>query len=121
MGRRATLIISNIVTFPFGSAPLLLIGGRYDSLRSMISRFQKGEQKQMSAKTKTAKLQKVVVRINPIWCNECCLRIAPYEEKIVVGKNAYHKSCSVKLSVAAAAPAREPQLARNDRKVTLSH
>jgi hypothetical protein len=33
-----------------------------------------------------------------VWCESCCLRIAPNEERTVVGSKTYHKKCYSKLS-----------------------
>ena len=33
-----------------------------------------------------------------IWCESCCLRIAPLEERKVVKDKAYHPNCYSKLS-----------------------
>jgi hypothetical protein len=33
-----------------------------------------------------------------VWCESCCLRIAPLEEKTVVREKAYHTRCYSKLS-----------------------
>jgi hypothetical protein len=29
----------------------------------------------------------------PIWCDHCRVRIAPYEEAAIAGKKAFHKHC----------------------------
>jgi len=31
-----------------------------------------------------------------VWCEECCIRIAPYEEKLVALGKTYHQTCYVK-------------------------
>jgi hypothetical protein len=33
-----------------------------------------------------------------VWCESCCLRIAPLEERTVVKDKAYHSRCYSKLS-----------------------
>ena len=31
-----------------------------------------------------------------VWCAECCIRIAPYEEKLIVLGKTYHQTCYAK-------------------------
>jgi hypothetical protein len=33
-----------------------------------------------------------------VWCESCCIRIAPNEERTSVGSKTYHKHCYSKLS-----------------------
>jgi len=28
-----------------------------------------------------------------VWCGECCIRIAPYEERLIVTGKTYHQNC----------------------------
>ncbi len=44
---------------------------------------------------KTVK-EKVKVPDFRVWCDECCIRIAPYEEKLTVHGKTYHETCYVK-------------------------
>ena len=32
-----------------------------------------------------------------IWCDQCCIRIAPNEERTVIGAKIYHPQCYSKL------------------------
>jgi hypothetical protein len=36
-----------------------------------------------------------------IWCEECCIRIAPFDERIVSKGKTYHARCYAKLDPAA--------------------
>lgn len=36
-----------------------------------------------------------------VWCEQCCIRIAPNEERTVVGGKAYHQQCHSRLVTAA--------------------
>ena len=33
-----------------------------------------------------------------VWCESCCIRVAPNEQRIVVGGKTYHSHCYAKLS-----------------------
>ena len=33
-----------------------------------------------------------------VWCESCCIRVAPNEERNVVGRKTYHRHCYSKLS-----------------------
>jgi hypothetical protein len=33
-----------------------------------------------------------------VWCERCCIRIAPSEQRTVVGGKAYHPACYSKLA-----------------------
>ncbi len=35
---------------------------------------------------------------NPVWCAQCCLRIAPYERAAVRKGKAYHQVCYTKIN-----------------------
>ena len=43
----------------------------------------------MKAKTQTTPDTRV-------WCEQCCIRIAPSEERVVQGDKVYHQHCSPK-------------------------
>jgi hypothetical protein len=34
-----------------------------------------------------------------VWCEQCCIRIAPHEERTVAGEKSYHPRCYSKLPV----------------------
>lgn len=46
---------------------------------------------------KTAKVEIPVIEFK-IWCEQCCIRIAPNEERTVIGSKIYHPQCYSKLS-----------------------
>lgn len=48
----------------------------------------------MKATTKT----ETVVAEFRIWCESCCIRVAPNEERTVVRGKTYHQNCYSKLS-----------------------
>jgi hypothetical protein len=45
---------------------------------------------------KAAKVEVPVVEFK-IWCEQCCIRIAPNEERTVIGGKIYHSNCYSKL------------------------
>lgn len=36
---------------------------------------------------------------NPVWCDHCRIRIAPYEEIEIAGKKAFHRHCFDKVEM----------------------
>jgi len=40
-----------------------------------------------------------------VWCEDCCIRIAPHEERMTAGGKMYHPRCFSKLPANASAPA----------------
>jgi hypothetical protein len=55
-------------------------------------------------KAATVKADKAPVEVTEFrqWCEHCCIRIAPHEERTAVGKKNYHPRCYSKMSSAAA-------------------
>jgi len=48
---------------------------------------------------KTAKAKSVPPSVSqPVWCNRCCIRIAPYDLRTVHHGKDYHRDCFIKLS-----------------------
>jgi hypothetical protein len=48
---------------------------------------------------KTAKAKAAAPSITqPLWCNRCCIRIAPYDMRSVYQGKDYHRECFIKLS-----------------------
>jgi hypothetical protein len=47
---------------------------------------------------KTAKIEAPAVVEFRIWCESCCIRVAPTEERTVVRGKTYHPRCYSKLS-----------------------
>ncbi len=48
---------------------------------------------------KTAKAKTAAPSISqPVWCQRCCIRIAPYDLRTVYQGRDYHRDCFVKLS-----------------------
>ncbi len=45
---------------------------------------------------KVAKVEVPIVEFK-IWCEQCCIRIAPNEERTVIDGKAYHSQCHSKL------------------------
>jgi hypothetical protein len=58
----------------------------------------------MKPKQMTAKLQIIAAKIDTrVWCEECCIRIAPNDERTVVGTKVYHPRCHSRVTPAAKA------------------
>ena len=55
----------------------------------------------MKASTKKAAIATPVAPIAEfrVWCDSCCIRIAPNEERTMVRDKAYHVSCHTRLPV----------------------
>jgi hypothetical protein len=53
-------------------------------------------------KVSTAKSGKAAVETAEFrrWCEHCCIRIAPHEERTAVGNKTYHPRCYSKMSAA---------------------
>ena len=45
------------------------------------------------------KVQKAEIKVADfrVWCEQCCIRIAPHEERHAVGSKTYHARCYSKL------------------------
>ena len=50
----------------------------------------------MNTKMKIKKVETANVDFR-VWCDHCCIRIAPHEERTAVGGKAYHPGCFSKL------------------------
>jgi hypothetical protein len=37
------------------------------------------------------------IKEHPVWCDECYIRIAPYDKHVVVGRKLYHPRCYSRL------------------------
>ena len=48
---------------------------------------------------KTAKVESPKLDFK-VWCEQCCIRIAPNEERAVIDGKIYHQQCSSKLAPA---------------------
>jgi len=46
--------------------------------------------------TKEAKAESAEAELK-VWCESCCIRVAPNEQRIVVGGKTYHSRCYSKL------------------------
>jgi hypothetical protein len=46
---------------------------------------------------KVASLENTTAKFR-VWCERCCIRVAPNEERVVVSGKAYHPNCYAKLS-----------------------
>ena len=58
--------------------------------RSRLNQMKPGQT--VKAKVESASTE------HRVWCESCCIRIAPNEERTNVGSKAYHKHCYSKLS-----------------------
>jgi len=49
---------------------------------------------------KRVKVEKVDIKVAEfrVWCDQCCIRIAPHEERIALGGKSYHPRCHSRLS-----------------------
>ena len=49
---------------------------------------------------KRVKVEKVEIKIAEfrVWCEQCCIRIAPHEEQIALSGKSYHPRCHERLS-----------------------
>jgi len=49
---------------------------------------------------RTAKRVKVEIKVAEfkVWCEQCCIRIAPHEERIALSGKSYHPRCHSRLS-----------------------
>jgi hypothetical protein len=47
---------------------------------------------------KTLKAKVTPYHPQPVWCSHCCIRIAPYDLRIVFQGKDYHQDCFAKLS-----------------------
>jgi hypothetical protein len=48
-------------------------------------------------RTKAAKSENTIAEFK-VWCESCCIRVAPNEERIVVRGKTYHSHCYSKLT-----------------------
>jgi hypothetical protein len=48
-------------------------------------------------KAKVAKVENTTAEFK-IWCESCCIRVAPNEERIVVSGKTYHSHCYSKIN-----------------------
>ena len=49
---------------------------------------------------KRVKVEKVEIKVAEfkVWCEQCCIRIAPHEERIALSGKSYHPRCHSRLS-----------------------
>jgi hypothetical protein len=49
---------------------------------------------------KRVKVEKVEIKVAEfrVWCEQCCIRIAPHEERIALSGKSYHPRCLSRLS-----------------------
>jgi hypothetical protein len=50
----------------------------------------------MKTRTKVKKVEMANIDFR-VWCDHCCIRIAPHEDRTAVGTKAYHPGCYSKL------------------------
>src|SRR5215813_5863661 len=74
---------------------LQISGGLHHGSRRAFKRSRLNQMK--PGQTVKAKVENASTELR-VWCESCCIRIAPSEERISVGNKTYHKHCYSKLS-----------------------